>query len=156
MFRSLRFAGVLGPGQEAGAAEAFPLRELAHLLQQVHARTRRLLWEELPRVRSAQDKGQNPLIAIMVHCTVHMYNVHLLWGLITLPTVPYLLRNSNFIAVDALAFTIQCWGFVTFWCGSGSLDPHTWKMDPDPALDPTPYFSDFNLPRGTSSSVLKI
>ncbi len=34
----------------------------------------------------------------------------------------------------------QCWGSVTFWCGSGSgsPDPYLWLMDPDPTLDPTP------------------
>jgi hypothetical protein len=32
----------------------------------------------------------------------------------------------------------QCWGSVTFWCGSGSADPA-----PDLTLDPTPFFSDF-------------
>jgi hypothetical protein len=26
----------------------------------------------------------------------------------------------------------QCWGSVTFWCGSGSPDPYLWLMDPDP------------------------
>ncbi len=37
----------------------------------------------------------------------------------------------------------QCWGFVTFWCGSGSPDPYLWLMDPDPTPNPTPFFSDF-------------
>ncbi len=32
----------------------------------------------------------------------------------------------------------QCWGSVTFWCGSGSLDPYLWLMDPDPP----PFFSE--------------
>jgi hypothetical protein len=32
----------------------------------------------------------------------------------------------------------QCWGSVTFWCGSGSADPYLWLKDPDP--DPTPFF----------------
>jgi hypothetical protein len=36
----------------------------------------------------------------------------------------------------------QCWGSVTFWCGSGSPDPYLWLMDPDP--DPTPFFSGFS------------
>ncbi len=58
----------------------------------------------------------------------------------------------------------QCWGSVTFWCGSGSADPHLWLKDPDP----TSFFSDFkdakqiifflffsyNLPAGTLPSVL--
>jgi hypothetical protein len=69
---------------------------------------------------------------------------------------------------------LQCWGTVTFWCGSGSPDPYLSLMDPvpnlDPTPDPTPFFNDFkdvnkivfflffsyNLPTGTSSSVLKI
>jgi hypothetical protein len=68
----------------------------------------------------------------------------------------------------------HCCGFVTFWFGSGSgfPDPYLWLMDPDPdpTPDPTPFFSDFkdvkksiffilisyNLPTGTSSSVLKL
>ncbi len=33
----------------------------------------------------------------------------------------------------------QCWGSVTFWCGSGSAYPYLWLTDPDP----TPFFSDF-------------
>jgi hypothetical protein len=45
----------------------------------------------------------------------------------------------------------QCWGSVTFWCGSGSgsPDPYLWLMDPDPdpdtdpIPDPTPFFNDF-------------
>jgi hypothetical protein len=66
----------------------------------------------------------------------------------------------------------QCWGSVTYWCGSGSLDTYLWLMDPapdpDPTPHPTPFFSDFKdvkkliffiiffLPTGTLSSVLKI
>jgi len=34
--------------------------------------------------------------------------------------------------------TKQCWGSVTFWCGSGSTDVYLWLMDPDP----TPFISD--------------
>ncbi len=41
----------------------------------------------------------------------------------------------------------QCWGSVTFWCGSGSSDSYLWLMDPDlePASDPDPasFFRDF-------------
>jgi hypothetical protein len=41
----------------------------------------------------------------------------------------------------------QCWGSLTFWCGSGSesLDPHLWIMnpDPDPTPGPTTFFNDF-------------
>jgi hypothetical protein len=59
----------------------------------------------------------------------------------------------------------QCWGSVTFWCGSGSVspDPYLRLMDPDPnpTPDPTPFFNDFqdvnffpyfsyNLPTDTS------
>ncbi len=29
----------------------------------------------------------------------------------------------------------QCWGSVTFWCGSGSLDPYHWPIDPTPFFD---------------------
>ncbi len=40
----------------------------------------------------------------------------------------------------------QCWGSVTFWCGSGSgsPDPNLRLMDPDPdpTPDPTPFFID--------------
>jgi hypothetical protein len=59
----------------------------------------------------------------------------------------------------------QCWGSVTFWCGSGSADPCLLLKDPDPdpSPDPTSFFSDFkdakflyifiyfsyNLPAGT-------
>ncbi len=34
----------------------------------------------------------------------------------------------------------QCWGSVTFWCGSrsGSRDPYLWLVDPDPAPTPDP------------------
>ncbi len=34
----------------------------------------------------------------------------------------------------------QCWGSVTFWCGSGSAPLTT---DPDPTPDLNPFFSDF-------------
>ncbi len=39
----------------------------------------------------------------------------------------------------------QCWGSVTFWCGSGSPDPYLWLMDPDPdsTSNPTPFFVEF-------------
>jgi hypothetical protein len=62
---------------------------------------------------------------------------------------------------------VQCWRSVTFWCGSGSSDPHLGLVDsdPGPTPDPTPLFSDFedansrfvsqNLPAGTLSSALK-
>jgi hypothetical protein len=60
----------------------------------------------------------------------------------------------------------QCWGSVTFRCRSGA-DPYLWLMypDPDPILDHTPFFSNFNdaniffvffsynLPAGALSSV---
>ncbi len=38
----------------------------------------------------------------------------------------------------------QCWGSVTFWCGSVSPDLYLWLVDPDqdPTPDPTPFFSD--------------
>jgi hypothetical protein len=57
----------------------------------------------------------------------------------------------------------QCWGSVTFWCGSGSADRYLWLANLAP--DPTIFFSDFkdannkkfiNIPSGTLSSVLKI
>ncbi len=56
----------------------------------------------------------------------------------------------------------QCWDSVTFWYGSGSVDPCLWLSDPVPV----PFFSGFkvpkkyfhifsyNLPAGTFSSVL--
>ncbi len=34
---------------------------------------------------------------------------------------------------------MQCWGSMTFWCGSGYPDPYLWIMAPDP----TPFFIDF-------------
>ncbi len=87
----------------------------------------------------------------------------------------YVVSKPNLSNVKFIAFA-QCWGSVTFWCGSGSRSPHPylWLMyldpvsDPDPILDTTPFFSDrmqknycfsffsFNLPAGTLSSVLKI
>ncbi len=64
----------------------------------------------------------------------------------------------------------QCWGSVTFWCGSGSADPYLWLLDPDPYPYPASFFSDlkmqkniffslffsYNWNTGTLSSVLKI
>ncbi len=38
---------------------------------------------------------------------------------------------------------VQCWRSVTFWCGSGSSDPHLGLVDQDPTPDSTPLFSDF-------------
>jgi len=39
----------------------------------------------------------------------------------------------------------QCWGSVTFWCGSVYPDPYLLLMDPDPdpTPDQTPFFHDF-------------
>jgi hypothetical protein len=39
----------------------------------------------------------------------------------------------------------QCWGSMTFWCGSGSPDPYLGLMDQDPDSTPdlTPFFIDF-------------
>ncbi len=42
-----------------------------------------------------------------------------------------------------VSYPNQCWGSVTFWCGSGSPDPYLWLMDPDPTPDPNPFFIDF-------------
>jgi|LakMenE18May11ns_1017448.scaffolds.fasta_scaffold9653836_1 hypothetical protein len=41
----------------------------------------------------------------------------------------YLYRN-----IPKIYCSVQCWGSVTFWCGSGSVspDPYLWLMDPDP------------------------
>ncbi len=41
---------------------------------------------------------------------------------------------------------IQCWGSVTFWCGSGSGTPelYLWLMDPDPDSNPAPIYSRWN------------
>ncbi len=52
-------------------------------------------------------------------------------------TTTFVLITFNYIKCSQ----IQCWGSVTFWCGSGSgsSDPYLWLMDPDPT--------------GTSSSV---
>ena len=51
-------AGLLGSGQEARPAQALSVRQLAAQLQQVHARPRRLLREELRRVRAAAHQVQ--------------------------------------------------------------------------------------------------
>jgi hypothetical protein len=53
--------------------------------------------------------------------------------------------QSENLCVLKVLFWRQCWGSVTFWCGSGSADPYLWLMDPDPypTLDPTSFFSDF-------------
>ncbi len=58
------------------------------------------------------------------------------------------LRNLVTIRTRSRCFSSkQCWGSVTFWCGSGSPDPYLWLMDLDPALDsdpdPTPSCIDF-------------
>jgi len=38
---------------------------------------------------------------------------------------------------------MQCWGYVKFWCGSGSPDPlMDPNLDPDPHPDPTSFFID--------------
>jgi len=37
----------------------------------------------------------------------------------------------------------QCWGSVTFWCGSGSADQYVLLTDPYPTPDPVLFFSDF-------------
>jgi hypothetical protein len=51
-------SGLLGLGQEVGSAQALPFGQLADLVLQVHARPRRLLRQELPRLRATQNKGQ--------------------------------------------------------------------------------------------------
>jgi hypothetical protein len=55
------------------------------------------------------------------------------------------LLSCELLPVPAAFFNpwTQCWGSLTFWCGSGSADPHLWLMDPDPTPDPTPFFRDF-------------
>mmetsp|Transcript_4086 Transcript_4086/g.16724 ORF Transcript_4086/g.16724 Transcript_4086/m.16724 type:complete len:359 (-) Transcript_4086:1059-2135(-) len=50
-------AGVLGPGQEAGAAQALPVRQLAHLIQQVQQRAGTLLREDRPGVSQPEGEG---------------------------------------------------------------------------------------------------
>ena len=50
-------AGVLGLGQKAGAEEALPVRELAHLLLQVQRRARAVLRENRRRVFVAPRNG---------------------------------------------------------------------------------------------------
>ena len=49
------FAGVLGPGQEAGAEEALPIGQLAHLLLQVHQVAGALLRQVRPGVPERQE-----------------------------------------------------------------------------------------------------
>ncbi len=82
---------------------------------------------------------------------------------------PHRQRQEGTFFYNSLKATVQCWGSVTFCCGSGSPDPYLCLMDADP--DPTPFFSDFkdakniffffmflffsyNLPSGTLSLVL--
>ena len=43
-------SGLLGPRQEARAAQALPLDQLAHLILKVHARARAVVRDQLPRV----------------------------------------------------------------------------------------------------------
>ncbi len=54
----------------------------------------------------------------------------------------------------------QCWGFVTFWCGSGSADQYLWLRDPDPDFKDAKtfffIFFSYNLPADTLSPVLKM
>mmetsp|Transcript_9720 Transcript_9720/g.37952 ORF Transcript_9720/g.37952 Transcript_9720/m.37952 type:complete len:376 (+) Transcript_9720:313-1440(+) len=50
-------AGVLGLGQEAGAAQALPVRQLAHLVQQVQQRAGTLLREDRPGVSQPEGEG---------------------------------------------------------------------------------------------------
>jgi hypothetical protein len=57
--------------------------------------------------------------------------------------------NTAFKTIQRFAIIIivkQCWGSMTFWCGSGSADPYLCLMDPasNPflTLDSTPFFSD--------------
>ncbi len=38
---------------------------------------------------------------------------------------------------------LQCCGSMTFWCGSGSMDPCLWLMDPDADPDPAIFIIDF-------------
>mmetsp|Transcript_27346 Transcript_27346/g.60538 ORF Transcript_27346/g.60538 Transcript_27346/m.60538 type:complete len:240 (-) Transcript_27346:296-1015(-) len=52
-------AGILGAGQEAGAAQALPVSQLDHLVLQVHARTGPLLQRKLrPRLQPPQAARQ--------------------------------------------------------------------------------------------------
>ncbi len=50
---------------------------------------------------------------------------------------PLLLLYESTIQTTSLK---QCCGSMTFWCGSGSVDPCLWLMDPDsdPDADPDP------------------
>ncbi len=44
------------------------------------------------------------------------------------------LKNPKTNTKNAGMHNAQCWGSMTFWCGSGSADPCLWLMDPDPAI----------------------
>ncbi len=48
----------------------------------------------------------------------------------TVATSALAARHSNFSAIDLIRSygMRQCWGSVTFWCGSGSPDPYLWLM----------------------------
>ncbi len=64
------------------------------------------------------------------------------------PMMPYSWPTWPYARWDQKHNTFsQCWGSVTFWCGSGSADLYLWPTDlapdPDPTPDPTPFFSDF-------------
>jgi hypothetical protein len=48
-------------------------------------------------------------------------------------------QQVNFTFPVPVTTTVdQCWGSMTFWCGSGSPDPYLWLMDPDPDPDSAP------------------
>ncbi len=42
------------------------------------------------------------------------------------------------VEMNAVHCRDQCYGSMTFWCGSGSADPCLWLIDPDPDSDPDP------------------
>jgi hypothetical protein len=50
----------------------------------------------------------------------------------------------------------QCCGSMTFWCGSGSVDPCLWLMYPDPDSNPEPDPAIFNIDlQGTNKKLIK-
>ncbi len=54
-------------------------------------------------------------------------------------------RRMRLAKFKCWVWNYQCWGSLTFWCGSGSGDPYFRLMDPDssPTPDPIPFFSNF-------------
>jgi hypothetical protein len=79
--------------------------------------------------------GANPYLCYNKMIYTAAINAHL--EVLDVRSGVWRLQNSQ--ATLFFMFSNQCWGFVTFWCGSESPDPYLLLMDPDP----TPFFIDF-------------